>query len=78
MNWIKDDYAKLIITNLSDSDLADEEMALHLALNATVEDYSGTCLVGILDEFGEFTRDEIMERFCKRYGSKVADNGKEE
>ena len=78
MSWIKDDYAESIVSHLSDSDLADEEMALHLALNATVEDYSRTCFVGILDEFGEFTRDEIMERFCKRYGSKVADNGKEE
>ena len=78
MNWIEDDYAESIVSHLSDSDLADEEMALHLALNATIEDYSHTCFVGILDEFGEFTRDEIMERFCKRYGSKVADNGKEE
>lgn len=78
MSWIKEDCAELIIANLSDSDLADEEMALHLALNATVEDYCQTCFCGLLDDFGEFTRDEIIKRFCMRYGSKVADNSKEE
>ena len=78
MDWIKDDYAQPIITNLSDSDLADEAIALEYAFSEIVEDWLHACVIEILDEFRELVRDEIVKRFCGRHNSKVADNGKEE